>query len=311
MLAGLRHYERGNETLETRVGALDPPEGFHLRIGRVGAGKGLISRDLYSAVLHALLHYSLASYEAHAYPYTTRGSEPPGQVMAYVLPFATPAAFTAQNSHMAWGLYRSVIAFNNPDNWKESSVTIFIEDRRVALIRYLHAPQVLNLPQDRIEGATTSLSSGSASQMLQPKDNATMSDAIGYRLHWILVRGGETLRRETVYDTVAHAILWTAPYLEDVRFTGRRSISVPGGRMFVRLESFQIGHWDPLTYGFAATVVKAIPKVLEAQGKFEEAFFQILTPDNRVCGTVGIFIRDSIQNLQTIEGQDSGGVETA
>ena len=239
-----------------------------MRIGRVGAGKDLFSRDLYSATLHALLHYSLASYEAHAYPYTTRGSEPPGQVMVYVLPFATPAAFTAQNSHMAWGLYRSVIAFNNPDNLKESAATLFIEVQRVAIIRYLYAPQALNLPQDRIEGATTSLSSGSASQMLQPKDNAAMADALGYRLHWIRAPGGETLRRETVYDTVAHAILWTAPYLESTRFTGIRSISVPGGRTYVRLESYQIGHWDPLTYGFAATVIKAIPKFLEAQGKF-------------------------------------------
>ncbi|KAL8860909.1 MAG: hypothetical protein Q9178_002664 [Gyalolechia marmorata] len=225
--------------------------------------------------------------------------------MAYVLPFATPAAFTAQNSHMAWGLYRSVIAFNNPDNLRESAVTIFIEGRRVAIIRYLHDPPALNMPQDRIEGATTSLSSGSASQMLQLKDNATMLDANGYRLHWIAVRGGETLRRETVYDTVAYAILWTAPYVESVRFTGRLAISVPGGRMFVRLESLQIGHWESLTYGFIATVIKAIPKVLEAQGKFQEAFFQVLTPDNRVCGTVGIFMR------RIIEGQDSGGVETA
>ncbi|KAL8910950.1 MAG: hypothetical protein Q9171_003817 [Xanthocarpia ochracea] len=264
-----------------RVGALDPPEGFHLRIGRAGAGKGLFSRDLYSAALHALLHYSLASYEAHAYPFSTRGSEPPGQVRVYVLPFATPVAFTATNSHMAWGLYRTVIAFNNPDNLQESAAAIFIEDRRVALIRYLHVPEALSLPQDPIEGATTSLSTGSASQMLQPKDNATMPDAIGYRLHLIRVIGGEILRRETVYDTVAYAILWTAPYLENTRFTGRRSISVPGGRMYVRLESYQIGHWDPLTYGFAATVVKAIPKFLEAQGKFEECYFQVLTPDNR------------------------------
>lgn len=285
-------------------------------ISRAGHGKDLFARDLYSTTLHALLHFCLLSYEARAETYSTRGSEPPGAVISTVLPFATAPLYTALNCHVAWGLYWSIIAFNNPANVKESAVAIFVGGRRNAIIRYL---QAFKEPVSVIDGrgnATRSLSYASALQMLQTKDDGSMttasrmSDAIGYRLKWVLAPGGVALRRETVYDTIAYAMLWTAQYNKEIRFTGFRSISVPGGRVFVRLESYQIGRWDPLTYGFAATVLKTIPSFLEAQARFEEAFFQVLTPDNKVCGTVGIFMRGNVDVLQTIDPPNAGGLQT-
>lgn len=81
--------------------------------------------------------------------------------------------------------------------------------------------------------------------------------------------------------------------------------------MFVRLESYQVGHWDPMTYGFAARVIKTIPRFLEAT-KFHEAFFQVLTPDNRICGSVGIFIRGDLDTPGIVDAPDSASsVETS
>ncbi|KAL9036798.1 MAG: hypothetical protein Q9180_004088, partial [Flavoplaca navasiana] len=302
------------------VGAIiEPPEGFTMSISRAGHGKPLFLTNLYSATLHALLHFCLLSYEANAETYTTRGPEPPGAVVATVLPFATAPLFTALNCHVAWGLYWSVIAFNNPANVKELAVATATGGRRNAVIRYLDAspapePAPVN---DRLDNTTRSLSHGSALQMLQPQDHgqrtpATLvQDDVGYQLKWLLVSGGEALRRETVYDTIAYAMLWTAQYAEDMRFIGFRSISVPGGRVYVRLESYQVGRWVPMTYGFAATVLKTIPSYLEANARFEEAFFQVLTPDSKVCGSIGIFIRSHMDDLQTIEPPDPGRVQAS
>ncbi|KAL8846812.1 MAG: hypothetical protein Q9221_008120 [Calogaya cf. arnoldii] len=302
---------------EAQKGLIDPPEGFSMSISRAGHGKDLFARDLYSTTLHALLHFCLLSYETTAETYSTRGSEPLGAVIATVLPFATAPLYTALNCHVAWGLYWSIIAFNNPANVKESAVAIFVGGRRNAIIRYLHAFKEPLSVIDGIGKAKTSLSYASALQMLQTKDDGTMTnaslmpDAIGYRLKWVLAPGGVALRRETVYDTIAYAMLWTAQHVEEMRFTGFRSISVPGGRVFVRLESYQIGRFDPLTYGFAATVLKTIPSFLEAQARFVEAFFQVLTPDNSVCGTVGIFMRTNVDVLETIDPPDTGGLQTS
>lgn len=288
-----------------------------MSISRAGHGKHVSSRDLYSSTLHSLLHFSLLSYETRAETYSTRGSEPPGAVITTVLPFATAPLFTALNCHVAWGLYWSVIAFNNPENNKESAAAIFIGGRRTAVIRYLQVFQAPVSVKHGFGNATTSLSHGSALQMLRAKDNGVMRsatlmpDALGYRLKWVLAPRGKALRRETAYDTVAYAILWTAQYNEDMRFTGIRSISVPGGRVYVRLESYQVGRWDPMTFGFAATVLKTIPTFLEAHAKFEEAFFQVLTPDNSVCGSIGIFIKGNVDNLETIDAPGSGGLQTA
>ncbi|KAI4270852.1 MAG: hypothetical protein LQ337_006426 [Flavoplaca oasis] len=307
-----------NGTLDNPIGGIiEPPEGFTTSISRAGHGKPLFLTNLYSATLHALLHFCLLSYEANAETYTTRGPEPPGTVVATILPFITAPLFRALNCHVAWGLYWSIIAFNNPANVRESAVATFTGGRRNAIIRYLQVSPAPASFNDRLDNTTTSLSYGSALQMLQTQDqgqrtSATLvQDDVGYQLKWLLVSGGEVLRRETVYDTIAYAMLWTAQYTEDMRFIGLRSISVPGGRVYVRLESYQVGRWVPMTYGFAATVLKTIPSYLEANAKFEEAFFQVLTPDSKVCGSVGIFIRSHMDDLQTTEPPDPGRVQTS
>lgn len=81
--------------------------------------------------------------------------------------------------------------------------------------------------------------------------------------------------------------------------------------MSVRLESYQIRRWAPLTYGFAVTAIKTIPIFLKAYINFQEAFFQILSPGNRVCGTVGIFIRGDLDTLATVDEPDLGRVQTS
>ncbi|KAL8669504.1 MAG: hypothetical protein Q9168_005906 [Polycauliona sp. 1 TL-2023] len=284
---------------------------------RVGYGKPLDSTDLYAATLDALLHFCILSYDGVAETYTTQGSNPPGQVLTAVLPFFTAPLYTARNCHVAWGLYWSVIAFNSPANLKESALAIYTDGRRNAVIRYLQATPAPVPVRLELGNATTSLSHASALQMIQfhddePSTSATLAlDTIGYGLKWILVPGGETLRRETVYDTVAYAILWTAQWSEDTRFTGFRSLSVPGGQMFVRLESYRVGRWMAMTYGFAATVIKTLPQLLEAHAKFQEALFQVLTPDGQVCGSIGIFIRKDIYELGIVDKPDSGGVQAS
>ncbi|KAL8727804.1 MAG: hypothetical protein Q9166_005796 [cf. Caloplaca sp. 2 TL-2023] len=301
----------------SRPEIINPPEGFSVTIGRSGLGRSLESKDLYSATLHALLHFSLHSYEGHAEIYTTRGPEPPGVVVTSAIPFHTPPAYIPRNCHMAWGLYRSVIAFNYPVNVRESVATIHLDGRRIALVEYLLAPRAQVSAKGGPGNTTTSLSYVSALQMLQANDNGTLTpaslklDALGYSLRWVFSPVGDPLRRETVYDTVAYAILWTGQFNEDTRFTGIRTISVPGGRTYLRLESYQVAHWDPMTYGFAATVTRSIPQFLETNSRFQEAFAQVLTPDNKICGTVGIFISGDINHLETIEAPDNGGVQTA
>ncbi|KAL8991764.1 MAG: hypothetical protein Q9169_007673, partial [Polycauliona sp. 2 TL-2023] len=297
--------------------SIQTPEGFSWSISRAGHGKPLFSTDLYSATLHALLHFCLLRYEAIAETYTTRGSEPPRQVVTTILPFATSPLSTARNCHVAWGLYWSIIAFNSPANIRESAMATYTGGRRNTVIRYLQASPAPMSGSFEPGNATTSLSHGSALQMFQAKDNGLststtlVQDEVGYRLKWALAPRGETLRRETVYDTIAYAMLWTAQYQEEMRFTGFRSISVPGGRVFVRLESWQVGRWMAMTYGFAATVIKTIPQFLEAHTKFVEAFFQILAPDGTICGSVGIFIGSNGLEMEIVEAPDAGEVQTS
>lgn len=72
--------------------------------------------------------------------------------------------------------------------------------------------------------------------------NTTLvADTHGYQLRWVFAPGGKDLRRDIVYNMVAYTMLSIAQYSEDTKFTGFRSISAPGGRVFIRLESYRIG----------------------------------------------------------------------
>lgn len=165
----------------------------------------------------------------------------------------------------------------------------------VADIDFIKIPTPGIGTQKRSAEPLANLTSASALQLLSNVDddffnNTTPpSNTHGYRLEWGIVPNGHVLRRETAYDTVAYAILWTSQYLESTEVGGFRQLSVPGGRVTVRFSSFQVDQSAPMTLGFAATVAKLIPLYLESIGMFREAIATVRTPDGRVCGQVGIF----------------------
>lgn len=287
-----------------------------MKIKRSGEEKDLVSKELYSATLHALLHFSLHSYDARAEPYSTRGPEPSGSIVVSAVVFAGPPGYIPLNCHLAWGLYRSVIAFNSPDNVRESVATVSLDGRRSAQIEYLQARKASLIARDSPKNDTTSLSLFSATPTRRANDKGVMTpaalkfDVNGYGLTWMQSPNGERIRRETAYDTVAYAILCSAQYNEDQRLSGFESISFPGGRAFVRFESFRVGHWPLMTWGFAATIVKILPTYLEASG-FVESFFQVFTPDNKLCGMIGLFVRGNINDPETIDAPNAAGAHTS
>ena len=198
---------------------------------------------------------------------------------------------------MAWSFYRSIIAFNSPTNIRETRVDIRIDRFPAGDIEYR---RVLRTPVNTKGSswqASTNLTSASALQLVDGRVDdpanqlSTPPNPAGFRLTWHLVPNGGGIRRETAYDVIAYAILWTSQYSESTKFTGLREMSVPGGRVVVRFMSNQNQHHDPMTFGFAATVIKSLPQVLENFGHFVESFALVSTPDNEVCGYVGIWNR--------------------
>lgn len=247
--------------------------------------------------LQALLHFSLLDYEEPAEIYSTRGG-PSGTVVLNVLP-GGQAPGQSLNSHIAWGLYRSVIAFNSPNNIRETMATVLIYGRLVGQVEYCRTWSPL--PSDKsLVGDATSVSFASALQLLQGEGDAVVMRAIstpvtdGYSFRWVPATRGAKIRRETAYDTIAYAILWTAQFRDTTRFTGSRHISVPGGRVYVGFASWQIGRWEPLTFGLAATFAKMMPPFLELGVQFQEGFFEYFAPDGELVAKVGIFVSGSI-----------------
>lgn len=214
--------------------------------------------------------------------------------MVRAVPFALPVAATL-NCYIAWGLYQSIIAYNVPDNRRETVASIKVHGYLVGDINYLQVAQAPEAAKAAIEEAPTNGTSATALQMMSSMINdpvekaAVPSNPGGYRLSWHFVPNGGAIRRETAYDAVAYAILWTAQFSESTRFSGSRQLSVPGGRVVVRFNSFQTRRRDQLTLGFAATVVKSIPDYLEKSGHFREAFVVIEAQNGEVCGQVGIW----------------------
>ncbi|KAL8936040.1 MAG: hypothetical protein Q9216_005135 [Gyalolechia sp. 2 TL-2023] len=284
-------YDNGGWTLGESI---TEPWGFSCTFQRAGQAKDLPSKDLYAATLHALLHFSLQRYQSPAEIYTTRGPEPLGLVLVRAVPFVLPVASTL-NAHIAWGLYRSIIAFNVPDNTRETVAKVAVHGLPVGDIDYLQLPQAPMVTSKRSGRTLANLTSASAMQMLSNIDDdlfqASMqpSNAPGYRLDWNIVPNGATIRRETAYDAVAYAVLWTAQFPESTELDGFRQLTVRGGSVTVRYMSFQLDRLSPMTLGFAATIAVLIPKYLEDLGHFREAIATVYTLDGRVCGQVGIW----------------------
>ncbi|KAL8832688.1 MAG: hypothetical protein Q9170_004786 [Blastenia crenularia] len=272
--------------------SIDPPSGFSCKFRRGGQDRSLPSKDLYSATLHALLHFSLQDYSSRAETYATRGPEPRGNVVVNAVPFVLPAAYTI-NSHLVWGLFYSVVAYNSPSNVRETIASVFIHGLPVADIDYLQASQA-PVATEKIAGKPSrNLTSASALQMSSTSDRDLVNLG-AYHVSFHFVPGGIGIRRESAYDAIAYSILWTAQFKESTRFTGLRQISVPGGRVVVRFMSYQLRGHDPLTLGFAATIVKTIPQTLESLGNFQESFMLVHTADNEICGQIGIWYQDAV-----------------
>ncbi|KAI4187263.1 MAG: hypothetical protein LQ348_004119 [Seirophora lacunosa] len=288
----------------TRENNISPPHGFSCRFRRIAQGRAVSSRDLYSVTLHALLHYSLQTYVAPAEWYSTRGAEPLGEVVLKAVPFVLPVA-TTLNAHLIWGLYRSIIAYNIPDNIRETLASIYIEGLQVADIEYLKlAPTPIVTNQG--PGNVTALTSATALQMLSAMGDASnakeqvMVGTNRFRLRFVLETNGQEIRRETAYDTIAYAILWTSQYSESTPLTGVRVLSVPGGGSVVRFVSYQAA----MTLGFAATVTRSIPTMLENAGRFQEAFMLVQDEEGQVCGVIGIWNeRSRSQALSSITSE--------
>lgn len=282
--------------------SIEEPSGFSCKFRRTGRGRDLPSKDLYSATLHALLHFSLQSYQGYAEMYTTRGPEPPTSVLVKAVPFLLPVASTL-NAHMAWGLYRSIVAFNVPENTRETMANIVVHGVSVGDIDYLQLPQAPVATKERSGETLANLTSASALHMLSSMDDdlpeSTMppSNAPGDRLRWNIVPNGGAIRRETAYDAVAYSILWIAQFPESTEVGGFRELTVPGGSITVRFLSFQVGRRAPMTLGYAATVATLIPHYLESLGHFREAIATIYTQDGQIRGQVGIW-------KQTLDGDD-------
>ncbi|KAL8807683.1 MAG: hypothetical protein Q9200_004568 [Gallowayella weberi] len=285
-------------TAQRSVTSIDPPDGFGLRIERTGEGKALNSRELYSATLHALLHFALLSYHAPAEVYNTQGPEPAGAIVVSVVPFASHARSMAQNCHIVWGLYWSVIAFNSPNNVRESAANVLLYGWRTAKIEWLQVSQARVNAKDGSSNDTTSPSPVSEKQMMRLGD---IGDITPLTLKWTMSPTGHPIRRETAYDTVAFAILYTANFQENTRVQGYRSVSFPGGRVFVAFDSNQVGHWPAITWGQAARIVTILPTFLEGQERFQDAFIQLYTPDNQLLGMIGIFNRRNGDEVTSID----------
>ncbi|KAL8721359.1 MAG: hypothetical protein Q9225_001938 [Loekoesia sp. 1 TL-2023] len=224
-------------------------------------------------------------------------SEPAGDVVVRAVPFVLPVVSTL-NCYMAWGLYRSIIAYNVPDNRRETVASIAVQGNPVGDIEYLLVAQASEAARAGLEKAPMNRTSAIAlqrtsSMMSDPVEKAAVpSNPAGYRLSWHFVPNGGAIRRETAYDAIAYAILWTAQFSESTRFTGYRQLSVAGGRVLVRINSFQIGQRDLMTVGFAATVAKSIPEYLEKSGRFREAFVTVEAQSGEIIGQVGIWNRE-------------------
>ncbi|KAL9580062.1 MAG: hypothetical protein Q9212_004719 [Teloschistes hypoglaucus] len=265
------------------VGGIKEPRGFSSKFVPTEPLRRFITKDLYSSTLHALLHYSLQDYESTAATFDTRG--PPhlhSTVMIHAIPRSVPWP-APLNKHMAWALYYSVIAFNNPTNTRELLASIFLYDKLVGSIDYRKISPLLSSAQEPGGNATANMA-----QLLQDT-GATES---GFSLRWMPVPGGAFIRRETAYDTVAYAILCTAPLSKDTRLIARDRVAVPGGHVYLNIDPGPRGsRWGTMAVGTIAQILPQIPRFLEQDIAFQEAAFEYVAPDGSYAGSVGIYVR--------------------
>ncbi|KAL8639693.1 MAG: hypothetical protein Q9228_003298 [Teloschistes exilis] len=269
-------------------GAIRVPRGFSSKFTPTVPFRRFNTKDLYSSTLHALLHYSLQDYESAAATFNTRGPpHVPSTVMIHAIPRSVPWP-ESLNKHMAWALYYSVIAFNNPANNRELSASVFLYDKLVGSIDYRKTSPGLSSADGPAGNATASMA-----QLLQNEDNQTETGAkeSGFSLRWMPVPGGAFIRRETAYDTVAYAILCTAPLQKDTRLIAPERVAVPGGHVYLKIDPGRFGgRWGTMSAGTIAQILPQIPRFLEQDIAFQEAAFEYIAPDGSYAGSVGLYV---------------------
>ncbi|KAL8689039.1 MAG: hypothetical protein Q9218_005197 [Villophora microphyllina] len=307
---------------------IDPPPGFSSKIVRSGSSRPLVNRDLYSVTLQALVHYSLEDYEAPAVTYSTRGGPlSPGTVAVHAVARTVPPPQNL-NMHMAWALYYSVIAFNNPVNIRETTANIFLYDKLVGHVDYRHALGPMSSAEEPTGNATASAITTSMAQLLQTEDDAVVTKALspvadeGFSLRWKILPYGGKIRRETAFDTIAYTILCTGPLDKEARLQGERRVAVPGGRVFLKIDPGRTGRWGPMTVGTIAELAQRMAQFLEVGGTFQEALIEYIAPDGSTVGSLGIFYtmdngvnrsddRTGNATLSTGSNSTAGQAETA
>ncbi|KAL8662713.1 MAG: hypothetical protein Q9202_004498 [Teloschistes flavicans] len=268
--------------------SIKEPRGFSCKIIPIVPPRLFNTKDLYSSTLHALLHYSLQDYESPAARFNTRGATfDPSTVMVHAIPRTLSMPRTL-NKFMAWGLYYSVIAFNNPANTRELSANIFLYDRLVGSIEYRKVPRALSPAKGPAGNVTASMA-----QLLQNEDDQTAAKAAnpGFSLRWMPVRGGAFIRRETAYDTIAYAILCTAPLPRETKLLYKDRVAVPGGQVYLGIDPGPPGgQWGTMTIETVARIFPQIPRFLEQDVAFREAAFEYVAPDGTYAGSVGMYV---------------------
>lgn len=194
MAVGLRWSDNGFSSIEYDVGK---PVGIYKGQTAVQS----MNRDVQSTWIEG---DNLAPAER----YSTRGTEPVGEILVDAAPFDVPVGVPL-NAHIVWGLYRSVIAYNMPDNVRETRATIMVHGLYMAKIDYTLFPQAPTVAKKESQNVNTALTSELALQMLSSVGHRLRGNADnprGYSLRFILVGGGAAIRRETAYDAIAYAM---------------------------------------------------------------------------------------------------------
>ena len=218
-----------------------------------------------------------------------------------------------------------MIAFNNPSNVRESRATSRFLDTPTGQLYFYRAaptPAVPELPsvdgtaEPNASSLPFSRDSRDASEI--KKLAARLTD--GYSFRWMPVPGGAPIRRESAYDVIAYAILWTAreEQKEELAVDDIRRIAYDGSTNHIAFVTFQVKQWKRLTFGEAALFAKTMAVYLELAPIFTEAFFEYLAPDGEIVGKIGIFVdasaADSLlknNNTSAVGASKADHIETA
>ena len=216
-------------------------------------------KDLYAVILEGLLELSYRPYDVPAWDLPTIRSPDtvPFLFLQTFLAVSPGKPIRARNSHLAWGLFEAILAFDNlPYKW-EFGWEDQIDGVRVATGRVM----------------MRGYQNPSNNTIVVKADANDIFDPFTFRA----VFGRVSLLREAVYESVAYAILWIAQKKsEDVLF---RTIQLSGPSNYLTF-TFEIpadsgGH---LPYKIAARVLKEAAIEMERRERFSEVVYLLFFP---------------------------------